>query len=64
MAAVSESALPEVRSKFDKPPGQFLIIHVVQAEILQPGRIDNATLLIEFVKSGMRSRVPSGIKGN
>ena len=62
MAAIIESALPDVGMKFDKPPRQILPINMIQAEFLHAGRIDYPAILVEVVESSMGSGMASGIE--
>ncbi len=62
MAAIIESALSDIGMKFDKPPRQILLINMIQAEFLHPGRIDNPAVLVEVVEPSVGSGVASGIE--
>ena len=60
MAAIIESALSDIRTKFDKPPRQFLAHQLMQAEFLHAGRIDDPAILVEVVEPRMGSGMASG----
>lgn len=62
MTAIIEFALPEVRVKFDEPPGQAFFCNMIQSKFLESGRVDDSAIVIKGIKLRMRGRVAAGIQ--
>ena len=62
MLAVAEAALPEQRAQFRETQLDFCRIEMVEAEILQAGRINQPGAFVQTLQGGVRGGVLAGIE--
>ena len=62
MLAVAEAALPAQWAQFREAPLDFCRIKMVQAKILQAGRINQPGAFVQTVQGGVRGGVLAGIE--
>lgn len=62
MTTIVEPALANIGTKLNECPAHFLMVQVLQAELLDTWRIDNASVLIQIIKSGVSGRMATGVE--